>query len=134
MMCQAESGKQNYALYGEPGIGNGSSSQLRVWCPVTTNGVTGTLNSMHAWIIDSSSTAYNRCYAFNCTDYGACVWTGWKYACSTANGCNDPTTTYTGNAYIGFFNVGGNSSTVYQGLSCELAPGSWVSGVDAFKS
>jgi hypothetical protein len=53
---------------------------------------------------------------------------------ATNAGCTDPTTAFTGNAVIRFDNIGGNSTTVYQGLSCELAPGSWVSGVDAFQS
>jgi len=116
------------------GVGNQSTSATNSYiCPMPYSGNSYGYDNVadaHVYMFDASSTSEFRCYPFVNTPSGSQYWGNTRWACSTAGGCADTTTTFTG-----LTNISWNSSMLpyyiqiygYEedwnfGFRCDLPP------------
>lgn len=85
------------------GVSNPSTSAASVFvCPLNygTQTASQTLSAVVIRYVDNSSTDTFSCVVYE-TTYGGSVYTSSsKYTCSTAGGCTDSTTSFTGSNYL----------------------------------
>lgn len=129
--CQPGFNVSGQTAYGEPGIGNFSTSaEARVFCPVsraelhtnvwpTTKVTLGDLS-----YIDDSGTIPFWCYMWLVENNGATYWSVKLYTCSAPSlGCYDSTTEFIGSGVLWWSNPFGqdrffNGPTI--GYSCNI--------------
>jgi len=130
--CQPGFGTVGQVGYGEPGIGNlSTTSEARVFCPVdrsefrnnvwpATTVVYGSLN-----YVDNSNAVPFWCYMWATENDGSATWSSKKYTCSPSGGqgCYDSTTEFVGSYRIDWSNPFGegryfNEPTI--GYSCNI--------------
>jgi len=131
--CQPAFGAAGQVGYGEPGIGNYSSTSARVFCSAQVDSLDynyqGLLENTYVWLqtYDYSSTTDFWCYPW-ADDQGSNFWGPTKHTCSGWGGCPDPTSSFTGTSWLYWYNPfpGGHNRSLTYGVSCNIAPGSWV--------
>lgn len=84
-------------------INTSTSTTQQYICPLTlgtqTSNPRGFASAVVRYVDNSSSDVY-ACNVYQTFYFGAQFVSGPKYTCSTAGGCNDSTTVFTGNGYL----------------------------------
>jgi hypothetical protein len=141
--CKPYYGQYAQAGYGEPGIGNmSSSSSLRMFCsPEATSpaGATPAVSNIGVYVSDASTTSPLSCYVYAASTNWGTYWGATKYSCSQYGGCPDSTSSFTGQATLNWATpFSGTPIPVYLGTfdvgaSCTLPPSasnaSWIQHV-----
>jgi hypothetical protein len=131
--CVAAYGAAGQVGYGEPGIGNYSSSGARIFCASQLDTINYnyqglvTNSYLEVQAFDYSTTVDYWCYPW-ADDQGTNFWGPTKHTCSGWGGCPDPTTSFTGMSWLYWYNPfpGGHNRSLTYGVSCNLAPSSWL--------
>ena len=128
--------------YWMQGTTNASTTTSRqAICPYSTpsNFFGGLTHNLHIQGIDGNSTQPFFCMAFRSTSFGGTVWSTTRYSCSSAGGCTDNTSSFTGPFYLKwikpFPGVTSSSSAENVGIWCTLPPSeagvaTWIGSYD----
>jgi hypothetical protein len=122
----------------EGAVNPSASSETVFFCPLFTANQTAarTLEAMVLKFKDGSNSVPFSCRAFQTYPWGSTYETDPKYTCSTAGGCTDSTTSFTGFNYIQWTyselgsNIGIENLDTNFGFYCSLPRGnsSWIIG------
>jgi len=146
-VCQPAYNTSAQTAYGEPGIGNFSSTaEARIFCPVGRAEMRNLVwpTTKVSWgavrYVDNNSSVPFWCYMWLMENSGATYWSGSKYTCSAPyGGCFDSTSEYIGINTLSWSNPFGdqffNDPTV--GYSCyipreENGRASWVTSLQTY--
>lgn len=140
--CQPAFGQANQVGYGEPGIGNFSSTQTaRIFCPVSplflwkgpTQVATVPVTRIPVYYLDNARNDPFWCYPYGVTQGGGAYWGTPKYTCSQPGGCltnSNPTFTGVGVNTFLMLDMPRGVFTETAGFSCFLprseSYASWV--------
>jgi hypothetical protein len=107
--CKPYYGQAGQAGYGEPGIGNFSTTAaMSVFCSpeqaLPTASVGSTATNIDVYVSDNSATSPFSCYAYASSSNWGTYWGVNKFTCSQAGGCPDSTSSFTGQSTLSWTN------------------------------
>jgi len=144
-LCQPQNSTAGTDLgVGEAGATNANTSSSRdFWCFFGRNisTIDGSASAV-VRVADANTTVPFWCYAFNTTEAFGYYWSSTKYSCSTAGGCPDSTSSFTGTTYLSWsnpFNLSEEVTSMNIGFHCSVPPtqsgnGTWIGRFQMFPS